>query len=191
MQPLPPEEWDESLRTVIDDMDGQPLNVHGLMANHPQLLNAWWNYRNYSVNGGDLSQRDRELVILRVAFNTGAWYEWASHVDRGQQVGLSIEDINRVAQGPGAPGWPQKESTLLSAVDELSNKRGIDSATRKTLSGHFSANQIMDVIAIHGMYMTLGCMINTWGLELDDRVKQRLPDGVSRAAFERALQNHP
>jgi alkylhydroperoxidase family enzyme len=189
MQPLPLQEWDESLSAVLDDMSGQPLNVHSLMANHPQLLNAWWNYRNYSVNGGDLAQRDRELVILRVAFHTGAWYEWASHVDRGQQVGLSLEEIERVANGPGAPDWPAKETALLTAVDELINKRAITAATQENLSGYFRANQIMDIIAIHGMYVTLGCMINTWSLELDERVEQRLPDGVSRARFERAVKD--
>ena len=190
MQPLPLQEWDESLSGVLDDMNGQPLNVHGLMANHPHLLSAWWNYRNYSVNGGDLAQRDRELVILRVAFRTGAWYEWASHVDRGQQAGLSLDEIDRVANGPGAPDWSDKEAALLTAVDELINEHAITAATQKNLSGHFSANQVMDVIAIHGMYVTLGCMINTWGLELDDRVVQRLPDNISRASFERAVRDH-
>lgn len=191
MQPLPLQEWDESLNGVIDDMNGRPLNVHGLMANHPQLLNAWWNYRNYSVKGGDLSQRDRELVILRVAFHTGAWYEWASHVDRGQQVGLSLDEINRVAVGPGAAHWTARETALLTAVDELVGQRAISAKTQKELAAHFSGNQVMDIIAIHGMYITLGCMINTWGLELDERVEQRLPEGVSRAAFEHAVRNHP
>lgn len=190
MQPLPSQEWDESLSEVLDDMNGQPLNVHGLMANHPQLLNAWWNYRNYSVNGGDLPQRDRELVILRVAFHTGAWYEWASHVDRGQRVGLSVDEINRVTNGPCVPGWTAREVTLLTAVDELVSQRAISARTQKDLAAHFSGNQVMDIIVIHGMYITLGCMINTWGLELDEQVKQRLPDGVSRDSFERAVRDH-
>jgi len=190
MQPLPLEEWDESLKGVIDDMGGQPLNVHGLMANHPQLLNAWWSFRNYSVNGGDLSQRDCELVILRVAFHLGAWYEWAAHVDRGQQAGLSMDEIDRIAKGPGAANWPQKEMVLLTAVDELINERTIKAGTQAVLAPHFSTNQVMDIIAIHGMYVTLGCMINTWGLELDDRVAERLPDSADRAAFEHAVQEN-
>ena len=190
MQPLPLQEWDESLKAVIDDMDGQPLNVHCLMANHPRLLDAWWNLRNYSVNGGDLAQRDCELAILRVAFHLGAWYEWAAHVDRGRQAGLSMDEIGRVARNPLAPDWSDKDAALLTAVDELINERRISTESQERLSEYFGANQIMDIIVIHGMYVTLGCMINTWGLELDDRVKQRLPDDVSRAGFERAVQSH-
>jgi len=32
----------------------------------------------------------------------------------------------------------------------------------------FDANKLMDIIAICGVYITLGTMINSWGLELDD-----------------------
>jgi alkylhydroperoxidase family enzyme len=170
MQPLPLAEWDESLNHVIDDMNGRPLNVHGLMANHPELLNAWWGFRNYSVRGGALEQRDCELVILRVAVHMRSWYEWASHVDRGLASGLSIEEIEKVRQGPGASEWGDRDALLLKSVDELLTERAISKPTQAKLAAHFSANQIMDVIAIHGMYITLGCMINTWGLELDEPV---------------------
>jgi len=65
MKPLPPNEWDPSLQHVIDDMNGRPIHMHCLLANHPDLLSAWWTYRMHSVQGGDLEQRDCELVILR------------------------------------------------------------------------------------------------------------------------------
>jgi alkylhydroperoxidase/carboxymuconolactone decarboxylase family protein YurZ len=167
MKPLPLMEWDKSLKHVIDDMNGRPLNVHSLMANHPELLNAWWSFRNYSVRGGSLEQRDCELVILRVAVHMRSWYEWASHVDRGLAAGVSIEEIESVRQGPDAPVWNDHDLLLLKSVDELVTERAISAETLEKLAEHFSENQVMDVIAIHGMYITLGCMINTWGLPLD------------------------
>ena len=57
MEPLPLKQWDQSLQHVLDDMQGRPLNVHSLMANHPEFLNAWWDYRNYSVGGGNPARR--------------------------------------------------------------------------------------------------------------------------------------
>ena len=191
MKPLPPDQWDESLKHVIDDMSGRPLNVHGLMANNPDLLNAWWDYRNYSVRGGALAQRDCELVILRVAAQMNSWYEWACHVDRGLVAGLSIEEIDSVRAGPDAPGWSDRDAILLRCVDELFGERAIRSATREKLAEHFSEKQLLDIIAIHGMYITLGCMINTWGLALDAPVKDRLPASVSREKFERVETGVP
>lgn len=187
MEPLPPSQWDDSLQHVIDDMRGLPLNVHSLMANHPELLNAWWNYRNYSVTGGALEQRDCELVILRVAVHLQVWYEWASHVVRGLASDLTMDEINRVKTGPSAAQWSDRDSLLLSAVDQLVQNHGIDNDTQVGLAEHFSKQQTLDVIAIHGLYITLGCMINTWGLELDKHVAEQLPEGVTRKAFEQDL----
>ena len=183
-RPLPPEDWNPALSFVIDDMNGAPLNVHKLMAHHPDLLKAWWNFRNYSVKGGDLGRRKGELVILRVAILLRAWYEWASHVERALAYGLHRDEIERVKQGPDAPGWNTSEALLLTAGDELVANHGL---TRETAAGprqHFSVQQIMDIMAIHGMYVILGCMINTWGLELDAEAAAKLPDDVTRQAFE-------
>ena len=187
MKPLPTTAWDPSLHRIIDDMDGRPLNVHALMANHPELLEAWWDYRNYSVRGGALPERDRELVILRVAVHMRAWYEWGSHVDRGLAAGLTMDEINRVLNGQLAGEWTSSEALLLEAVDQLVKHQGIAVATQSSLAAHYSAQQIMDVISIHGMYVTLACMINTFGLELDEHISARLPEAATRESFERSV----
>jgi len=189
MKPLPLKQWDATLEHVVKDMNGRPLDVHSLMANNPDLLNAWWNYRNYAVHGGALTQRDCELVILRVAMHMRSWYEWAAHVDRGLASGLTIEEIERVRRGSGASGWDTRDMLVLRSVDELIDKHAIDSATQEKLAEYFSANQIMDIIAIHGMYVTLGCMINSFGLALDKSIERRLPASVSRDDFEQGVND--
>lgn len=187
MEPLPLSQWDQSLQHVIDDMQGRPLNVHSLLAHHPEMLAAWWSYRNYTVGGGALEQRDRELVILRVAVHLQVWYEWASHVVRGLAADLTMEEIERVKTGPSAAQWSARDALLLSAVDQLDQNRGIDKDTQTALAEHFSKQQVMDIISIHGLYVTLGCMINTWDPELDEHVASALPESVTREAFEQDL----
>lgn len=182
--PLPPSQWDPSLKHVIDDMHGSPINVHALMANHPGLLDAWWNFRNYSVQGGDLGRRKGELVILRTAINLKAWYEWGAHVERGMACGITIEEIERVKQGPGAPGWEESEALLLAGVDALVADHALSPDLHARLRDHYTVQQIMDLMAITGMYLILGFMINTWDLELDAGTQAKLPEGVTKANFE-------
>jgi 4-carboxymuconolactone decarboxylase len=182
--PVPVSDWDTSLSHVIEDMKGQPLNVHSLMANHPELLKSWWDFRNYSVAGGDLGKRRGELVILRVAVHMKSWYEWGSHVVRALACGLALEEIERVKQGSQAPEWTASEALLLKAVDELVANHAITPETLDDLYKHYSTRQVMDIIAIQGMYITLGSMINTWGLELDDHVQKKLPESVTKEQFE-------
>ena len=149
-------EWEKSLAPIIDDMDGRPLHIHALLANHPALLEAWWPLRMYLVNGGDLEQRHCELVILRIAAHMGDWYEWASHVVRGLDNGLSLEEIENVRNRDSK--WSEVDGLLLTVVDEH----------------------------LKGMYTTIGCVINTWGLELDEHIAARLPDAAAAEDFRRA-----
>lgn len=183
MKPVPMQDWDSSLQHVIDDMHGRPINIHSLMANHPALLNAWWGLREYLVRGGDLEQRHCELVILRVAVHMRSWYEWGSHVVRGLDSGLTMDEIERVKVDGGE--WRDADAALLSAVDEVARNNVIGDSTRKRLAAHFSDRQVMDIILLHGMYLTIGCMINTWDIELDERVCERLPGTVTETSFLR------
>lgn len=188
LRPLPPTGWCDSLASIIDDMKGRPLAVHGLLANHPALLRAWWDIRNYTISGGDLGQRNTELVILRVALHMRNWYEWGSHVQRGLAAGLSEADIEAVKSGPEHPGWPDADKLLLQAVDELVASRGISAQTLAALEEHFSRQQILDVIVTHGAYVILGCMLNTWDVELDGHVAAELPEGTSREQFDKQFR---
>ncbi|MGH1415875.1 MAG: carboxymuconolactone decarboxylase family protein [Pelagimonas sp.] len=186
VEPIDLTEWDSSLSSVADDMNGAPLNVHKLMAHNPSLLNAWWNFRNYSVNGGSLGPRLGELVILRVGIQLGAWYEWGSHVDRSLRCGLTHSEINAVLERNIAPLWSPQDALLLQAVDELIGEHQISAGTLTKLESHFDTAQIMDIMAIHGMYVILGCMIKTWGLRLDDTVNDRIKSHTTQSDFEAA-----
>jgi len=187
MQPLPPNEWDPSLQHIIDDMNGQPIHLHCLLANHPDLLNAWWSYRMHSVQGGDLEQRDCELVILRVAVHMQAWYEWAAHVDRGLTSGLQLEEIYRVAAGPSADGWDKQDAILLESVDQLIEKHRMDVETQTVLGNYFSEKQIMDIISLQGMYVIIACMIGTWDIDLENHIAERLPDEITEQSFRQLI----
>jgi len=182
--PLPVEQWDARLKDIFADMKGRPINVHKLMAHHPELLLSWWNFRNHSVTGGALGSRLGELVILRVAVHMKAWYEWGSHVDRSLACGLSLADIERVKSGPADEAWSPQDKAVLQAVDELVENHAISAPTLEILGQLCSLQQILDLIAIQGMYVILGGMINSFGLELDEVVEKRLPVEVNQQAFE-------
>jgi alkylhydroperoxidase family enzyme len=147
------------------------------MANNPALLSAWWNFRNHAIYGGNLQQRHRELIVLRVAVHMKSWYEWASHVERGLKAGLSIDEIERVRIGEIDSGWNRSDALILRATDECYYEQKVTLKTRSEMQDLFNATQLMDLIAIYGAYVILGTMINTWGLELDDFLD--LPSGIA------------
>jgi 4-carboxymuconolactone decarboxylase len=183
VSPLAPEHWDPSLNHIREDMNGVPIHVHQLMANNPTLLKAWWDFRNYSVDGGTLGKRKGELVILRVAVHVQAWYEWGSHVDRSLACGMTMKEINAVLNYPISNSWTEEEAALLTAVDELMLQRQLSKNTQARLAEYYDTAQVMDIMAIHGMYVILACMINTWGLELDAAVVERIQGQACEQQF--------
>lgn len=184
IKPLEPDQWAQDLQNVYTDMKGAPINVHKLMAHSPDLLGAWWGFRNYVVDGGTLGQRLGELVILRVGAHLSSWYEWGSHVDRATRIGMDRNTIFE-ALNP-QPDLPKPEALILRAVDELMIGHRITDPTRLELNPHFSTAQQMDLIAIQGMYVILGGFINTWTLELDPIVAERIAPLTNREEFEAA-----
>lgn len=181
--PLPTSEWHDSLAQVRKDMSGRPLNVHELLAQHPALLAAWWPLRMHCVANSSLDDRDQELVILRTAVHLRCWYEWASHVVRGQAAGLTAEDIDRVLDGPSAEGWSRSEAALLDAVDALYTTQRLSAELIARLKRDYSAQQLLDLVATHSMYMMLGCLLNTRPIALDADVRARLPATMTEEEF--------
>jgi hypothetical protein len=116
-----------------------------------------------------------------------SWYEWASHVERALACGLSMVEIERVRQGAQAEGWTPSEACLLQAADELLTGHAITPATLARLADHFDSRQVLDLIAIQGMYVILSGILNTWDVELDRQVQDRLPGQVTRADFEKMM----
>ena len=187
LQTVPTEGWDSSLAHIVEDMDGKPLNIHRLLANHPDLLNAWWSLRNYLVAGGSLGKRNAELVILRTAVRARNWYEWASHVVRGLDSELSLTEIERVVDGPAHPDWDEPDALLLLAVDALETCAALDGEIVAELETHFGRRAVLDLIALRSMYVMLGNMLNSWEVTLDEDVTDALPQSMTQQWFEDAL----
>ena len=72
---------------------------------------------------------------------------------------------------------------MLEAVDDLMEARRLSPPTRARLAAHFSEEQLLDLIAIQGMYVILGNMILSWGLELDAGISARIAAITSEEEF--------
>lgn len=186
LTPLNLEAWPPQLSSIIDDMKGSPLNVHRLIAHNPDLLKAWWNNRQHLVTGGALGSRLAELAILRVGVRVSSWYEWAAHFVRGQQAGLTKAEVYRVIDGGCAVGWTESDAVILDVIDDLFDCHKVNIDTLNRFSKYYDNKQLLDLIALHGMYVFLGGILNTWNPPLEDTVLAYLPE--SETAEELVLR---
>ena len=166
LQPLDPEAWDPALVDVLRKI-GQPLNIHGVVARHPELMASYAPLREHVVRASSLDAGERELVILRVAHRTACDYEWRHHVVRGRKAGLDDVRIARVREGSEASGWSRKESLLLRAVDDMLDASEIGPEILSAMEGVFSDRQILDIVFTIGVYFIMSTLLKTARVPLE------------------------
>jgi alkylhydroperoxidase family enzyme len=184
LTPLPPKEWSKAAGEALAPLlppTGRPkgenrpkgLNALGVLARHPQLSLAYNTFSGQIMYGSTLSARHRELLVLRVATVRDAEYEWRQHVASAGDNGVGPEEVARVIIGSDAPGWSDLERALLRAVDELLGDALIADDTWSMLAGELDVQQLMEVVFTVGAYDTLAMALRTFGVPLDDDLKQQ------------------
>jgi AhpD family alkylhydroperoxidase len=151
---------------------GKPPNIFTTLGRHRGLFRRWLWFAVALMPGGKLPREETELVILRVAHNTGSEYEWSQHERIGKRAGLSEEEISRVRAGGKAPGWPERRALLLRAADEMHEQRQIGSELWTELSRHLDEVLLIELCMLIGHYEMLAMTLNT--LEVEPETPARL-----------------
>src|SRR5687768_16844823 len=97
LAPLTADEMDDAQRELIGaiPMSDKAPHIFGTLVRHPGLFRKWLPFGGKLLSG-KLPHRERELLILRTAYNCRTDYEYGQHVLIGQAVGLTEEEIARL-----------------------------------------------------------------------------------------------
>lgn len=151
---------------------GEPPRIFTTLGRHRGLFRRWLWFAGALMPGGKLPRRDTELIILRVAHNTGSEYEWSQHERIGARAGLSEEEVSRVRIGPDAPGWSERQEALLRAADEMHNKGRIEDELWGRLAAHLDEVRLIELCMLIGHYEMLAMTLNT--LQVQPELPARL-----------------
>jgi len=165
LEPLPRDRWDDETRALLGD---DTLNIFGTLAHHPKLMKRWIVFGNHVLAKSTLPARDRELVVLRTGWNCRAPYEWGQHVVIARAIGLTDEEIARIAEGPAASGWSAGDALLLRAADELHTEQTLSDATYDALAAQHDAQYLLDFVFTVGQYHLVSMALNAFRVERDD-----------------------
>lgn len=169
VQPLDPESAEGLAKEQLERAAarGPVLNITRTLANYPELSRAWGRFARHVLSESSLPPRERELVILRMGWNCRSGYEFGQHRRIGQEAGLTLEEVERVKQGPDAEGWSEHERALLSATDELHADAFVSDETWDALAARYNTQQLMDVVFAAGQYNLVSMALNTLGVQLE------------------------
>jgi AhpD family alkylhydroperoxidase len=163
---------------------GAPPNVFTTLARHRGLFRRWLWFAGGLMPGGTLPRDESELVILRVAHNTGCDYEWVQHERLARGAGLGADEIARVRNGAAAPGWSERRALLLRAADELHADGRIGDELWERLRATLDEVALIELCLLVGHYEMLAMTLSSLGVEPDPMIEQ----GAALPPLARLLQ---
>ena len=169
LTPIPRNEWDDETRQLLDpnDTQGPTLNLYATLARHPRFYRPRAVQSAYIRTQATLSERVREILILRIGWLCGAEYEWAQHVRAARRIGMTDEEVSRITIGADAPGWDPFEASLIRATDELHRDDMISDSTWNTLAERYSTSELIDVVITVAGYRMVSMALNSIGTQLE------------------------
>jgi 4-carboxymuconolactone decarboxylase len=181
--PLPRERWDDAVEAALragvpgevgdrfmstgPDAMRVPNGLTSVMY-HPALAGPFLAYNAVLLREQQLTHRQRELIVLRVAWRTRSPYEWVQHVRLARRY--TVTDAELEAIGGGADGghpWEPLEADLLRATDEAMDHYRVSDATWARLAEHLDEAELVEVLYVIGTYTCLAMVFNSLGIELD------------------------
>lgn len=162
---------DEAKRALGPLADREEFdNVFATLAQHPDLFRRYSPLGNHILFKSTLGERETELAILRIGSLNRAEYEFAQHTLMGLERGLTSEEIERVHEGPAAEEWGPLDRAILLAVDELFAGGKVSDETWAELAEFYDTKQLMDLVFTTGVYNLISWSLNSFGVQLDDRL---------------------
>jgi alkylhydroperoxidase family enzyme len=168
-------------RFLSDAPDTPPIpTVLGVLLNHPRVAGPWLTFNNVLLGKPTIDPRQRELLIMRIAWHARAEYEYLQHVRLAKQLGVTDEEVEAVTKGPDDGSWSPVEAALLTAADDLFTDQCISTTTWSRLSEHFDTTQLMEIAFVVGTYLCLAFVLNSAGVQLDEDLDPSIAPAVPR-----------
>jgi alkylhydroperoxidase family enzyme len=172
--PLPPEEWDDRLRAVLEASPGgteEPMHIFATLARAPELFRRWMGFGG-ALLYGSLPSRLCEIVILRTAYRFEGFYEWAQHVEMGQARGVTLEEIEALGGDAAAldtVDWTPLERAALRAVDETRDDGVVSDSTWAALSEHLDDAGLIELLMLIAHYLMLTTVLRSLRMQPEPR----------------------
>ena len=142
-----------------------PLLLFRTVARNPRVLQRMM--AGGLLDRGSISLRSRELMILRTCARCDAEYEWGVHVAiYGAKAEWTPAQLrSTVHGGPDDACWGTEDRLVMHIADQLHDTNHLDDALWADASGHFAADQLVELVMLAGLYHAVSFMINATGVQ--------------------------
>ena len=159
-----PAEFTAEQETLVGDWSA--MNFSRVIVNNPDLYRTLVPLIAKLISGSALPPRDREILVLRTLALYDEVYEADHHISIARNAGMNDAEIE--AAKIGGPGLSQFDQILIKAADELVRDQTVSDGIWTQLAERYSRPQLMDVVALVGLYTLMAMLTKSFGIELED-----------------------
>ena len=129
----------------------EPLVLFRTLATHPELAARMRPLGAKFLGRPSIAPGEREVVILRACERAGCEYEWGVHAAAFHEE----------------PPSEERRALLVRLVDELHDTDDVSDALWAELAGHWDAQQLLELVVLHGFYRLISGVANAARLPLE------------------------
>jgi 4-carboxymuconolactone decarboxylase len=162
---LPPEI--QEYMTRVRAANAGALNLTSMLCNAPASM------KEFSAMGGtilfksEFEARKREIAVLRIAHITKAAYEWHHHRRFGKSVGLTDDEIAKIAVDGPVTTLDEEGNLLCRVADEITlNIRLSDEALTLALE-RYGPRQTTELILCCCWFNLVSRFLESTGIEIE------------------------
>lgn len=148
---LPLQEPHPAAAEKIAELGARQLNLYRVLANAPDMLDAWldfaWSLRDNCTTPRVL----RELMILRTASVMRADYEWHQHRHMAGRAGASDAQLDAISAWQTSQCYTARERVALMLTDAMLTGH-VNDDVQQELARHFSDQERVELVATAGFY---------------------------------------
>jgi alkylhydroperoxidase family enzyme len=180
ISPLPDTLWTDVHRKLVAKYqpEGRAGNALKTLLQVPELVDGTMPFQNYITRDSSLSPRHREILILRTSWLLDNDFVWAEHAAIARKLGMTTNELRRIAQGPGARGWDAFEETLIRLADQLFRNSAVTDATWRTLATQYDMFHMLDAVMTVADFTSMSLLYNAIGIQADGDAADHLPRDI-------------
>lgn len=160
---------DESLYKDLVAKRGRIDGMYRSLLNHPELTRHVSDLGTFLRFGaGTLPPAVRELVILWLARQVGAAYEWVKHEPVARIAGLSDALINALRAGNEPAGLDATQQAALQVAKCSLELRSIPPEVQELLTAKMGIKGVIELVVLVGFYRLIAGVIFTFDVPLPE-----------------------
>jgi alkylhydroperoxidase family enzyme len=157
------------------------LNVFRALLHQPKVAKAVQDLLVSLLFRGSLDARLRELLIMRLGWQTGSVYEWTQHWRVALELGVSDQDLLAVRDWRASDRFSAADRAVLAATDETLEAGAISPETwvalEKEIGDPNDPTVLIELVAAIGTWRMISSVLRSLEIPLEDGVDLWPPDG--------------